>query len=198
MRLGPWALLVACALGAPAVAATHRVGHLALDPHHTVVAFHLGSRLHDVHGTFALQSGTLAVNGETGAAEGVIVVDAASGESGNASRDGRMASTVLETARFPEMRFRADRVEGAQQPDGSFAGTLHGVLTLHGGDHELAVAIDGMLTPDDRLTAHARFAVPYVAWGLADPSLLLLTVDRVVDIDVTTSGHVTWSSADPP
>jgi polyisoprenoid-binding protein YceI len=192
--IAAWTIVLAASLAASAHAAGGRVGRLALDPHHTVVAFHVGTRLHDVRGTFALTEGTLAVDRDTGATEGSVVVDAGSGESANASRDRRMADLVLEADRFPEIRFRGLRVDGAERPDGSFAGTLHGVLTLHGGDHEVAVAVEGRRDGDDHVSAHARFTVPYVAWGLADPSLLLLTVDPVVDVDVTTTGLVVWST----
>lgn len=187
-----WGILTASALAATAGVAESRVGRVDFDPHHTVIAFHLASRLHDVHGTFGLHAGSLAVDPATGAAEGTIVVDATSGESGNASRDNRMASVVLETTSFPEIRFHAGTVDGTRQADGSFAGTLHGVLTLHGGEHALDVAIDGRIV-DDELTAHGRFTVPYVAWGLTDPSVLMLTVAPTVDVDVTTTAHVHWT-----
>ncbi len=196
-RLGLAAsLLLASAVAATSVTAEDRAGRLTLDPHHTVVAFHLGSRLHDVHGTFAVREGALTVDAATGAADGTVIVDATSGESGNASRDGRMASAVLESAHFPEIRFRATHVDGGQRPDGTFSGTLHGVLTLHGAEHPLAVAIDGRVVGDE-LTAHGRFSVPYIAWGLADPSVLMLTVAQTVDVDVTTTGHVQWQSTTP-
>lgn len=188
------ALFALAALLGPAThaAAADRVGRLDLDPHHTVVAFHLGGNFHEVHGTFALAHGTLTVDPETGAASGTIVVDATSGESGNASRDGRMASAVLETTRFPEITFRAERVDGHREADGTFHAALHGVLTLHGAEHDVVVTVDGRLE-GDVLTARGRFTVPYVAWGLPDPSILLLTVAKTVDVDVTTEGRVTWT-----
>lgn len=169
-----------------------RVGHFTFDPHHTVIAFHLAGNVHDVHGTFALESGTLAVDPASGAASGTIVVDATSGESGNTSRDDRMANAILDAAHFPAIRFRAERVEGAPHPDGTVTGMLYGVLTLHGADHDVAVAIDGRLT-DDVLRARARFTVPYVAWGMPNPSILLLTVAETVDVDVSTEGRVSWT-----
>lgn len=187
------ALFLYTSAGALAVSAdAARFGHLAFDPHHTVVAFHLAGNLHDVHGTFALESGTLTVDPERGTATGTVVVSAPSGESGNASRDARMAHDVLDADHFPEIRFRAERVDGRPDADGSFHATLYGILTLHGDEHEVAIAVDGHLT-GDVLRAHGRFAVPYVAWGLPDPSILLLTVAKTVDIDVTTEGPVTWS-----
>jgi polyisoprenoid-binding protein YceI len=187
-------LVVLALLGAADARAQTGVGRLQLDPHHTVVAFHLSGRLHDVHGTFQLRQGTLEVDPATGAASGSVVVDAHSGESGNTSRDGRMASVVLEAERFPEMRFRPSHVDGTREADGTFRATLHGTLTLHGSDHAVAVAVDGHLTGDE-LSARGRFTVPYVEWGLTDPSMLLLTVAKTVDIDVTTAGHVVWTSA---
>lgn len=187
-----WLALAVLASAAPASAET-RSGRLELDPRHTVVTFHVAGTLHDVHGTFTRAAGALTVDPASGAANGTVVVEAASGESGNASRDARMTSTILEAERFPEIRFRAERVEGGERPDGTFHGTLFGILTLRGEDHDVAVDVEGRRT-GDAIAARARFAVPYVAWGLPDPSLLFLTVAKTVDIDVTTEGRVTWTT----
>lgn len=193
---GVWTLVL-LALGTMLVsgharAAESTIGRVELDPHHTVVAFHLDATLHDVHGTFALRSGTLSVDPTTGAASGTIVVDATSGESGNTSRDERMVAAVLDGPRFPTIRFRAERVEGRPDAAGTFHATLYGVLTLHGDDHEVAVTVDGRRA-GDMLIARARFTVPYVAWGLPDPSMLFFTVAKTVDIDVATESPVTWT-----
>lgn len=186
-------LALAVLASATPAAAEARSGRLELDPRHTVVTFHVAGTLHDVHGTFTRATGALTVDPASGAANGTVVVEAASGESGNASRDARMTSTILEAERFPEIRFRAERVEGGERPDGTFHGTLFGLLTLRGADHDVAVDVEGRRT-GDVVAARARFAVPYVAWGLPDPSLLFLTVAKTVDIDVTTEGRVTWTT----
>ena len=83
------------------------------------VAFTLGDVLHTVHGTFALKRGNLRFDPETGKASGEIVVDAASGESGSAARDKRMHANILESARYPEIVFRPDRVEGKSRREGA-------------------------------------------------------------------------------
>src|ERR1700685_688794 len=62
---------------------------LTLDPEHSQLHWNVDSTLHMVHGTFALKSGAVHFNPETGQADGQIVVSAPSGESGNASRDKR-------------------------------------------------------------------------------------------------------------
>ena len=108
-----------------------------------------------------------------------------------------MAAAVLESARFPDIRFRAERVEGRPEADGTFHGLLHGTLVLHGGEHAVVVEVDGAVV-DDVVTARGRFTVPYVAWGLADPSLLFLTVAKTVDVDVPPEGRVTWPPDRPP
>src|ERR1700686_4875821 len=63
---------------------------LTLDPAQSRVHWTVDSTLHTVHGTFALKSGTVQFDPETGKASGEIVVYAPSGESGNNSRDKRM------------------------------------------------------------------------------------------------------------
>ncbi len=173
-----------------------RSGSFDFDTEHTVVAFHLGSRLHEVYGTFRVRSGTIAVDPTTGAAHGSVVIDAASGASENAMRDARMTHAVLEADRFPDITLRFTRVDGRPEPGGAFHATLHGILSLHGTDHDVAVDVTGHLIGDE-LQAHAHFSVPYVAWGVPDPSMLLLTVDKDVDVDVTASGPVVWTTKEP-
>ena len=70
---------------------------------------------------------------------------------------------------------------------------MQGVLTLHGGKHDVALTAQGQLVGDN-LTATAHFSVLYVEWGMKDPSILFLTVAKQVDIDIATTGHVVWTS----
>src|SRR6266478_4393591 len=76
------------------------------------------STVHTVHGSFAFKKGILQLNTSTGKTSGEIVVDAASGNSGNDSRDKKMHKEVLESARYAEVIFRPDRVEGKIAPQG--------------------------------------------------------------------------------
>jgi hypothetical protein len=55
-------------------------------------------------------------------------------------------------------------------------------------------AIEGRLD-GERVAATCRFSVPYVEWGLKDPSMLFLTVAKEVEIEVTVAGDLTWKSA---
>ena len=40
------------------------------------------------------------------------------------------------------------------------------------------------------MTAKGHFIVPYVQWGLKDPSIFILKVAKQVDIDLTLSGSL--------
>src|ERR1700681_4829396 len=85
---------------------------LTLDPAQSTVHWTVDSSLHTIHGTFALKSGTVHFDPETGKAGGEIVVFATSGESGNKSRDARMHREILETPRYPDVIFRPTQVHG--------------------------------------------------------------------------------------
>jgi polyisoprenoid-binding protein YceI len=104
-----------------------------------------------------------------------------------------MKRVVLESDRYPEIRFQPARVDGTMRTDGGFHATMRGALTLHGAAHEVVIEADGRVVGDE-LTATSRFAVPYVAWGLTDPSVLLLSVAKEVQLEVEAAGHVTWSA----
>src|SRR6476646_7260108 len=75
---------------------------IELDPARTSIAFTLGDVLHTVHGTFKLKRGAVKFDSATGSASGEIVVDVASGNSGNSGRDKRMHKEILESVRYPE------------------------------------------------------------------------------------------------
>jgi len=162
---------------------------LTLDPAQSKVHWTVDSTLHTVHGTFALKSGNVHFDPETGRAGGEIVVYAPSGESGNNSRDKRMHREILETAKYPEVIFRPTQVDGKVGQSGASDVKLGGVFSIHGVDHDLTALVHAELT-GDRWRGTSRFEVPYVKWGIKDPSNFLLKVKPVVNVELEMSGEV--------
>jgi polyisoprenoid-binding protein YceI len=154
-------------------------------PARTTVAFTLDSTLHTVHGTFAWKHGTLRLDTATGTADGELVVDATSAQSGDDGRDKKMRSEILETAKYPEITFRPDRMEGALAPTGKSSIKLHGVFSIHGGKHEMTVPVDVTGTAGG-YDATARFEIPYIEWGMKNPSTLFLRASKTVVVIVHT------------
>ncbi len=174
-----------------ATVAESRVGVVTLEPSKTLVEFRLGGALHTTHGKFQLKGGIIKADSATGKAEGTIVVDAASGDSGNPLRDNRMTNGVLEAAKYPEITFSPLHIDGHLDRGGGFQARLEGLLKLHGMEHDIVIDAHGTLI-DDNLVATAHFSVPYVEWGLSDPSVLFLAVAKQVDIDITAASRITW------
>ena len=165
---------------------------LTLDPARSTVHWNVDSSLHMVHGTFAVKNGTVHFDPQTGKAGGEIVVLATSGDSGNGSRDARMHKEILETSKYPEAIFRPTQVEGGIAPAGTSDVKLHGVFTLHGSDHELTAIVHAELA-SQHWTGTSRFDVPYVQWGIKDPSNFILKVKPVVNVEFEMSGDVKGS-----
>jgi polyisoprenoid-binding protein YceI len=163
---------------------------LTLDPAQSNLHWQVDSTLHMVHGTFALKSGTVRLNAETGDASGEITVSAPSGESGNSSRDKRMHKEVLETAKYPDVIFHPHHFEGKVRGTGISDGKLSGVLSIHGSDHDVTALVHAELK-SDRWTGTSTFEVPYVTWGIKDPSNFVLKVKPVVTVELEMSGQVT-------
>jgi polyisoprenoid-binding protein YceI len=161
-----------------------------LDPQHTTVSFTLADALHTVRGTFHLKQGSLRLDPASGKLAGEIVVDARSGESGSGMRDRKMHREVLESDRYPEIAFHPDHVVGTVSLQGKSSVKIHGIFNIHGSDHELTVPADVEISRD-RWTAVLHFAVPYVSWGIKNPSNLFLRVSESVDIELNTAGTIT-------
>jgi polyisoprenoid-binding protein YceI len=160
---------------------------LNLDPAHSKLNWTLGSTLHTVHGTFALKSGMLRFDPESGSATGEFVVYATSGESGNDSRDKKMHAEILESARYPDVTFRPTKIDGKVSMQGTSEVQLQGKFLLHGSEHDLTVPVHVELT-GDHWKGSAKFSVPYIQWGLKSPNTFLLKADPAVDVELELSG----------
>ena len=162
---------------------------LVLDPASSKVSFVLEATGHDVEGMLSLKSGRIVFDPATGAASGEIAVDLTKAETGNASRDKTMQKEVLETAAYPLAVFRAERLEGTVAPAGASKVNLDGVLSFHGAEHRMKVpaTID---VQNGHLKAETSFPIPYVEWGLHDPSILMLRVAKVVSVKVMAEGDL--------
>ena len=172
---------------APAVPANPGEVILNLDPAQSKLQWTLGSTLHTVHGSFALKRGALRFDPASGNASGEFVADAASGQSGNDSRDKKMHNEILESARYTEVIFRPNRIEGKVLAQGSCAVQIHGIFLLHGTEHELIVPVQAELN-GNRWKGAAKFSVPYIQWGLKSPNTFLLKADPAVEIELELSG----------
>lgn len=162
---------------------------LAIDPAGVQIHWALAGNVHTVHGTFKLKQGGFWFDPGTNQAGGLLVVDATSGESGSGARDSRMHKNVLESAKFPEITFAPDRVEGKVSLAGSSECQLHGVLTIHGAPHEVLMKVDSK-ADGKNLTGTVSFPVPYVEWGMKDPSNFLLRVDHSAEISIEVHAHL--------
>jgi Uncharacterized conserved protein len=154
------------------------------------VEFTLSDILHTVHGTFHLKSGDFRFNPSTGAAEGQLVMDANSGDSGNKARDRKMKKDILETQKYPDVIFAPQKVKGAIASLGKSQVELDGIMTLHGQQHPMAMEVP-LTIAGDTASADISFEVPYVRWGLKNPSTLFLRVSDKVEINVHMVGRFT-------
>lgn len=155
-----------------------------LDPAKTEINFTLHDPLHTVHGTFKLKSGSLHFDLASGKAGGEIVIDLASGESGNGSRDKRMKNEILETKKYPDAIFKPDTVKGRLETEGESQLDVHGLFNIHGSDHEMNLQFLVDAQGGGRYNATTHFEIPYVEWGIKDPSNFLIKVEKKVQMEV--------------
>jgi polyisoprenoid-binding protein YceI len=182
---------LALSMASPAMA---QEAVLELDPAQTQVSFTLGDVLHTVHGVFKLKHGIVKFDPATGHASGMVVVDATSGDSGSHARDHKMHKDILQSAQYPEITFIPQQVQGQVLPQGDFKVQVLGTFTMHGSSHPLALVIQAHLA-GEQLTADTQFTIPYVSWGLKNPSTLFLRVNDTVDIAIHAAGQIKFAAA---
>ena len=174
------ALLAAVAAVLPAAATEIQVH---LPPESTTIEFSLKATMHTVHGTASLDHADFTFDTVSGAASGEAVVVSGSADTDSPKRDKKMHDSVLLSADHPVIVLRAESIEGSLELDGTSEVVLVGTLELIGAEHPvrvpMTVTIDGGTASVD-----ATFTVPYVEWGLKDPSTFVLRVGKEVPVTI--------------
>jgi len=142
-----------------------------------------------VNGTFRVQSGMIQFDRASSQMEGAVVVAAGSGDTGNGSRDKKMKNDVLRVGQFSTVSFSPKTYSGKLASAGDSTIQVTGVFELLGSSHVVTipmhVQIDGSVA-----TAKAQFSVPYVQWGLKNPSFLFWKADNDVVMDLRLRGLI--------
>jgi len=161
----------------------------AVNPDASEVKMTLKTNHEIVNGTFHVQSGSIDYDPGASKVSGSIVVAAGSGKTGNDSRDKKMEKDVLKAPQYTTVTFTPKSYTGSLAPSGDSTIQVSGVFTLLGTPHDLTVPmqihIDG-----NNCTAKAHVVIPYVQWGLKNPSFLVWKAENDVDIDLTLAGSL--------
>ena len=160
-----------------------------LDPELTKVQFSFGATLHTVRGTLRAKEGTIRFDPATGAAEGWVVLDATSAQTGNPRRDRKMHEKILESRQFPDITFTVERISGTVSPGGRSDIQLHGSLDWHGTRRPVDLPATAIVK-GEWVTATAFLTLPYLEWGLDDPSFFLLRVAKEVRVEIKAAGRL--------
>ena len=142
-----------------------------------------------VNGTFHIQSGSLEFDRSAAKMSGSVVVLAGSGKTGNGSRDKKMSKDILEVEQHATVSFEPKSYAGAIAPSGDSTIQVTGIFTLLGTPHEITIPILVHLE-GTTAAAKAHFVVPYIQWGLKDPSFLFWKADIEVAIDLSLTGRL--------
>ena len=182
-----FAVLTLAAILSPAAFCQHQL--FVANPDACEVKMTLKTTHELVNGTFHIQSGTIEFDRSDSKMSGLIVVAAGSGKTGNNSRDKKMNNDILKTGQYATVSFEPKSYAGTIAPSGDSPIHVTGIFTLLGAAHEITVPVLVHLSGAST-TAKARFVVPYVQWGLKNPSFLIWKAENDVAIDLNLVGAI--------
>ena len=179
-------LLLSLAL-LPSGQAASDSGTLVLDDDGCRVSFRLKATLHSVKGSFAAVGGRIDIQAE-GRLQGTIRLDAGTAQTGNGRRDRKMHEQVLLSERFPLIELQLQSWSGELSESGGRV-AVRGTLVLQEREHAVETEVD-VKRQGDRFSGRAELEIPYVEWGLEDPSAGPLRVGKVVRVRVDLAGRL--------
>ena len=182
-----FAVLALAVILAPAALAQHQT--FAVNPDASEVKMTLKTTHELVNGAFHIQSGSVEFDRSAATMSGSVVVLAGSGKTGNGSRDKRMNKEILQVEQHATVSFGPKSYAGAIAPSGDSTIQVTGIFTLLGTPHEITIPILVHLE-GTTATAKAHFVLPYIQWGLKDPSFLFWKADKDVAIDLFLTGQL--------
>jgi polyisoprenoid-binding protein YceI len=172
---------------APAVFAQHQT--FVVNPDASEVKMKLNTTHEVVNGIFHVQSGSIDFDLTASHISGIVIVAAGSGKTGNDSRDKKMNKDILKVDQFATVSFAPKTYNGMIAASGDSTIQVSGVFTLLGTAHDLTIPMQIHLD-GTKATAKAQFAVPYVQWGLKNPSFLIWKAENDVAIDLNLVGQI--------
>jgi polyisoprenoid-binding protein YceI len=182
-----FAVFALAAILAPAALAQHQT--FAVNPDASEVKMTLNTTHEVVNGAFHIQSGSIEFDRSAPRMSGSVVVLAGSGKTGNDSRDKKMNKDILKVEQYATVSFEPKTYAGAIALSGDSTIQVTGIFTLLGTPHEITIPILVHLE-GSTATAKAHFVVPYVQWGLKNPSFLIWKADNDVAIDLFLAGRL--------
>ncbi|HVZ83017.1 MAG TPA: YceI family protein [Terracidiphilus sp.] len=172
---------------APAALAQHQT--FAVNTDASEVRMTLNTTHEVVNGTFHVQSGSIEFDRNGSEMSGSVVVLAGSGKTGNDSRDKKMNKDILKVDQYATVSFVPKAYTGTIAPSGDSTIQVSGVFTLLGNPHNLTIPMQ-IHREKSKATVKAHFVVPYVQWGLKNPSFLFWKAENDVTIDLNLTGQV--------
>jgi len=172
---------------APAALAQHQT--FAVNSGASEIKITLNTTHEVVNGTFHIQSGSIEFDRSNSKMSGLVAVLAGSGKTGNDSRDKKMNKDILKVDQYTTVSFAPKTYTGTIAPSGDSTIQVSGVFTLLGNPHDLTIPMQIHLD-GSKVTAKAQFVVPYVQWGLKNPSFLIWKAENDVAIDLNLVGQV--------
>jgi polyisoprenoid-binding protein YceI len=179
------AVFTLAAILAPAALAQHQT--FVVNPDASEVKVTLKTNHEVVNGAFHIQSGSIDFDRGANKMSGSVAVAAGSGKTGNDTRDKRMYKEVLLVKQYATVSFAPKIYTGNIAPAGDSTVQVTGIFTLLSKPHEITIPMSVHLDGANA-TAKAHFVVPYVQWGLKNPSLLIWKAENDVAIDLILSG----------
>ncbi|HUY94378.1 MAG TPA: YceI family protein [Terracidiphilus sp.] len=181
------AVFVVTVMLAPVAWAQHET--FVVNPDASEVRMTLKTTHEIVKGEFHVQSGSIVFDRGTAQMSGAIAVSAESSKTGNEARDKKMHNDILKVKQYASVSFEPKAYAGILAGSGDSAIQVTGILTLLGTPHEITVPLQ-VHRDGAGVTAKGEFVVPYVEWGLKNPSFLIWKADNQVAIDVDLVGTI--------
>src|ERR1700761_5791950 len=172
---------------APTILAQHQT--FAIKPDASEVKMTLNTTHEVVHGTFHIQPGSIEFDRSVPKISGSVVVLAGSGKTGNDSRDKKMNKDILKVDQYATVSFAPKSYTGTIAPSGDSTIQVSGVFTLLSNPHDLTIPMQ-IHMDGSKATVGGQFVVPYVQWGLKNPSFMFWKAENDVAIDLDLVGQV--------
>jgi polyisoprenoid-binding protein YceI len=181
-----FAVLALAVILAPAALAQHQT--FAVNPDASEVKMRLNTTHEVVNGTFHIQSGSIEFDRSAARMSGSVAVLAGSGKTGNDSRDKKMNKDILKVDQYATVSFAPKAYTGTIASSGDSTIQVSGVITLLGNSHDVTIPMQ-IHMDGSKATARAQFVVPYVQWGLKNPSFMFWKAENDVAIDLNLVGQ---------